>query len=142
MWKLKQVKPKCQFKLRLIKEQKRMMALLLAKNSACCQVSSPAPLPGTVIFPWLSPAESQSAEGIFHGRQAEHTLLLRAQAGLRMGQWGSLEGSAGHITQPSFASRVVGAAAPPLAAPGNMCCADLAEKRSEIQKTQCRMGCF
>lgn len=46
-WMLKQVKSKCQLKVRLIKEQKRKAALLLVKDLPCCQVSFTAPLPGT-----------------------------------------------------------------------------------------------
>lgn len=127
---------KCQFKVWLIKEQKRKPALLLVKNLPRCQVSSPAPLPGTVIFPWLSPAESQSAE-IFHGRRVEHTTVLRVQASLKMRRaW--REHWAAHLAL--LTSLVVGAATPPAGAVGNTCCTDLAEKRG--RRTQCRMGHF
>lgn len=133
-WKLKQVQSKCQFEVRLIKEQKRKTALFLVKNLSCCQVCFPAPLPGAVIFPWLSPAESQSAE-IFHGWRVEHTPVLGAQVGLKMRQAGG-EHWADHPAL--LTSRVVGAATPPAGAARNTCCTDLAEKCGP--KTQCRMG--
>lgn len=38
-------------------------ALLLGNHLPCRQVSSPTPLPSTLIFPWLSPAETQIMEG-------------------------------------------------------------------------------
>lgn len=117
-WKSEQVKSKCQFKARLIKEQQRTSALLLARNSPCCQAASQAPLPSAVISRGLSPASSHRTGDLLLKAGTAHA----GATGRSESENG--EGSAGRIGQPWLPALC-------LLPQGNMCCTAPAGKRRE-----------